>query len=108
MPNATYLTKSRYVAGLQCLRRLWLNVHEPADREGPELGSAQDAALEIGRMAHLLFPGGVLVEENPWEHPAAMARTASLMSDRSVPAIFEAAFEHGGVRVRVDVLERLP
>jgi hypothetical protein len=30
------------------------------------------------------------------------------MANRSVPAIFEAAFEHSGVRVRVDVLERLP
>ena len=30
------------------------------------------------------------------------------MADRSVPAIFEAAFEHSGVRIRVDVLERLP
>ena len=59
-------------------------------------------------MAHLLFPGGVLVDEKPWEHEAAVARTTALMADRSVPAIFEAAFEHFGVRVRIDVLERLP
>jgi hypothetical protein len=89
-------------------RRLWLNVHEPAAWEEPESGSAQAVGLEIGRMAHLLFPSGVLVEEKPWEHAAAVARTAALMADRSVPAIFEAAFEHSGVRVRVDVLERLP
>jgi Domain of unknown function(DUF2779) len=108
MSNAGYLTKSRYAAGLQCLRRLWLNVHEPADSEGPISGSAEDVGLEIGRMAHLLFPGGILVEEKPWEHAAAVARTAALMADRSVPAIFEAAFEHSGVRVRVDILERLP
>jgi hypothetical protein len=108
MSNAAYLTKSRYAAGLQCLRRLWLNAHKPADWEEPVLGSAEDVGLEIGRMAHLLFPGGVLVEEKPWEHAAAVARTAALMADRSVSAIFEAAFEHSGVRVRVDVLERLP
>jgi hypothetical protein len=76
MSNIVYLTKSRYAAGLQCLRRLWLNVHEPAEWEEPEAGSAQDVGLEIGRMAHLLFPGGVLVEEKPWEHAAAVARTA--------------------------------
>lgn len=108
MSSKTYLTKSRYTSGLQCLRRLWLNVHEPAEWGGPDLGSAADIGLEIGRMAHRLFPGGVLVEEKPWEHAKAVARTATLMADRSVPAIFEAAFEHGGVRVRVDVLERLP
>jgi hypothetical protein len=59
-------------------------------------------------MAHGLFPGGVLVEEPPWEHAKAVARTGALMTDRSVPAIFEAAFEHSGVRIRVDILERLP
>jgi hypothetical protein len=108
MSNSVYLTKSRYVAGLQCLRRLWLNVHDPAEWEEPALGSAEHVGLEIGRMARLLFPGGVLVEEKPWEHGAAVKRTAALMADRSVPAIFEAAYEHFGVRVRVDVLERLP
>jgi hypothetical protein len=39
MSNAGYLTKSRYTAGLQCLRRLWLNVHEPADWEEPVSGA---------------------------------------------------------------------
>jgi hypothetical protein len=88
--------------------RLWLHAHEPADREEPTAGSVEDIGLEIGRMAHRLFPGGVLVEEAPWEHAKAVTRTATLMADRSVPAIFEAAFEHSGVRIRVDVLERLP
>jgi hypothetical protein len=108
MSSAVYLTKSRYAAGRQCLLRLWLNVYEPADWEEPESGSAEDVGLEIGRMARLLFPGSVLVEEKPWEHGAAVKRTAALMAERSVSAIFEAAFEHSGVRVRVDVLERLP
>ena len=72
MPNAVYLTKSRYTAGSQCLRRLWLNVHEPIAWNEPESGSSEDIGLEIGRMAHLLFPGGVLVEEKPWEHAAAV------------------------------------
>ncbi len=106
MAEPNYLTKSRYTAGLQCLRRLWLNVHEPAEWEEPESGSIEAVGLEIGQMARLLFPGGVLVEEPPWEHAEAVARTAALMADRSVAAIFEAAFVHSGVRVRVDVLER--
>jgi hypothetical protein len=55
-------------AGLQCLRRLWLDVREAGVWETPESGSTEDVGLEIGRMAHLLFPGGVLVQEKPWEH----------------------------------------
>jgi hypothetical protein len=65
MAKQIYLTKTRYAAGVQCLRRLWLNVHEPAGWEEPGLGSIEDVGLEIGRMAHTLFPGGVLVEEAP-------------------------------------------
>jgi len=34
-------------------------------------------------------------------------RTAALMADTHVPAIFEAAFEYDGIRIRVDMLERL-
>jgi hypothetical protein len=32
---STHVTKSRYMAGLQCLRRLWLPVHEPPPYEEP-------------------------------------------------------------------------
>jgi hypothetical protein len=102
-----YLTKSRYAAGLQCSRRLWLLVHEPAPYDDPDPGAALDVGQEIGRKARLLFPGGVLIEETPWQHAAAVCRTLDLMAARSVPTIFDAAFEHDGVRIRVDVLERL-
>lgn len=103
----TYLTKSRYIAGLQCLRRLWLSANAPRDYTAPEPGSPQAVGQEVGVRAHHLFPGGVLVDEAPWAHAAAVARTRSLMADPSVPAIFEAAFEVDGIRIRVDVLERL-
>jgi hypothetical protein len=102
-----HLTKSRYMAGLQCPRRLWLLVHEPPPYEEPAPGTPLDIGQEIGRKAHLLFPGGVAVSEAPWEHVQAIARTAALMADVGVPAIFEAAFEYDGIRIRVDVLERL-
>jgi hypothetical protein len=102
-----HLTKSRYMAGLQCPRRLWLLVHEPPSYEEPAPGTPLDIGREIGRKAHLLFPGGVEVTEDPWEHAQAVAHTVALMADVGVPAIFEAAFEYDGIRVRVDVLERL-
>lgn len=102
-----HLTKSRYMAGLQCPRRLWLVVHEPLPYEDPAPGSPLDMGREIGTKAHLLFPGGVLVAEEPWQHAEAVAHTAALMADEQVPAIFEAAFEYDGIRIRVDVMERL-
>jgi hypothetical protein len=102
-----HLTKSRYIAGLQCPRRLWLLVHEPRPYEAPAPGSLMDIGQEVGQKAHLLFPGGVLIDEEPWQHTEASARTTALMSNAGVPAIFEAAFEHENIRIRVDVLERL-
>lgn len=106
MPSC-HLTKSRYIAGLQCPRRLWRLVHEPRDYEDAPPGSPVAMGEEIGRAAYQLFPGGVLVAEEPWQHPQAVATTRALMANPAVPAIFEAAFERADVRIRVDVLERL-
>ena len=52
-----------------------------------------DMGQEVGLKAHLLFRGGVRINEEPWQHAEAVIRTAELMSDVRVPAIFEAAFE---------------
>lgn len=105
--TSKHLTKSRYLAGLQCPRRLWPVAHEPLPYEKPAPGSLQDIGHDIGSKAHLLFPGGILVSEELWLHAEAVARTAALMGDADIPAIFEAAFEYDGIRVRVDVVERL-
>jgi hypothetical protein len=105
--TSQHLTKSRYIAGLQCPRRLWLLVHEPLPYKELAPGSLTDIGQEIGGKAHLLFPGGVRIDEEPWQHAEAAARTARLMSDVCVPAIFEVAFEYENIRIRVDALERL-
>jgi predicted RecB family nuclease len=101
-----HLTKSRYLAGLQCPRRLWLLVNDPPPYGAPEPGSIVDMGSEIGVKARLLFPGGVLVAAEPWQHREAVAETGALMADPAVPAIFEAAFEYDDIRVRVDILIR--
>jgi hypothetical protein len=102
------LSKSRYVSGLQCEKRLWLEVRNP------ELGvidggqrAALSAGTAVGELARGLYPGGVLVEEGPGHFGAALERTRALLADPSVPAIFEGAFACAGVRVRADVLVRL-
>lgn len=66
-----------------------------------------DIGRQIGQKAHLLFPRGVRIEEAPWQHREAVARTKALMNDAGTAAIFEAAFEYDGIRIRVDALERL-
>ncbi len=103
------LSKTRYLAGLQCAKRLWLLSHEPALAAAPDAASQTrlEAGVRVGRRAHALFAGGVEIEDGARRGAEALAETRARIADPAVRAIFEAAFEHGGVRVHVDVLERL-
>jgi hypothetical protein len=105
-----HLTKSRYLAGRQCPKRLWLTSYARELATAPEefLEALFEAGTDVGLAAHRLFPGGVLVEERPWEHAQAVVRSLELMRNPDLPAIFEAAFEWERIRIRADVLERLP
>jgi hypothetical protein len=58
----------------------------------------------VGRLARQLFAGGVEVSSRDPEQ--AIRTTRELIANPEVPAIFEAAFEDGGVFVRVDILHR--
>jgi hypothetical protein len=51
-----------------------------------------------------MFPGGVAVESRDWEQ--AIRATRELIVNPEIQAIFEGAFEHRDVFVRVDVLQR--
>ncbi len=104
------LSKSRFVAGLQCLKRLYLMVNEP--EEGAEVSEATqiilDQGKEVGKLATELFKGGVLVEEDHRHSREAAEKTELLMKDKKISAIFEAGFTCDNIHVRVDILERLP
>jgi predicted RecB family nuclease len=101
------LSKSRYITGLQCSRRLWLGWHDPEPYTEPEPGSVLAVGIEVGAAARRLIPGGVLVAEGPREHAEAVERTRVLIADPATPAIFEAAFAFDRVLIRADILERL-
>ena len=100
-------SKSGYLAGLQCRRRLWQQRHAPERASPPDAEQLERMALgsEIGAAARGLFPGGVLIEE--LDFALARARTDELLARGGAPALFEPAFCHEGVRIRVDVLEPL-
>jgi len=101
------ISKSKFVAGVQCLKRLYWQVHEQ------ELAAEPDAASEaifgqgreVGLLARRMFPGGVEVGGSGGLDEA-IRTTRELVANPDVPAIFEGAFEQGGVLVRVDMLQR--
>ena len=103
------LSKSRFMAGLQCLKRLYLQVHEPdlAGELDPTSLAVIEQGQEVGRLAQKMFPGGVPIEAGHEELDKALALTAQVVAKGQVPALFEATFQHGGVLVRADILEWL-
>jgi hypothetical protein len=97
------------MAGLQCPKRLYLEIHHP------ELATDTDAATQavfdmgarVGALARQTIPGGVLVDIEYYEVREGLERTAALLADPAVPAIFEGFLEYDGVVVRPDLLERV-
>jgi hypothetical protein len=109
LPKTPRLSKSKFLSGLQCHKRLYLEVHHPSLATKPDAATQAmfDMGTEVGDLARSRFPGGVLVTAGYRQIEAALARTAELVHDLSVPAIFEAAFLHGDVVIRADILERV-
>ncbi len=101
------ISKSKFVAGAQCLKRLYLQVHQPELAAEPDASGygIMEQGNEVGRLAHQLFPGGVKVDGSAGLEQA-IRTTQELIANPEVPAIFEGTFSNGDVLVRVDILHR--
>ena len=102
------LSKSRVTAGLQCLKRLYLECYardtrDPIDESRQALFAA---GREVGEVARGRFPNGALMLDDPQRHEEAAQGTREAMASPGIPAIYEAAFTFERIRVRVDVLAR--
>ena len=101
------ISKSKFMAGVQCLKRLHLLVHEPQLAAQPD--GADEAIIEQGRevglLARQLFPGGIEADGSGGLGKA-IRKTRELVMNPEVPAIFEAVFEHQDVIVKADILQR--
>jgi len=108
-PDFFRLSKSKYLSGLQCHKRLYLEIHSPELATEPDehTQAILDMGTEVGELARRRFPGGVLVESSHRQLAEALQRTTELLEDPTVPAIFEGTFEFDHVLVRVDILERV-
>jgi hypothetical protein len=110
MKRIPFLSKSKFVAGVQCLKRLYWQVYQPdlAAETDDQAQFIMDQGKAVGVEAQKAFPGGVLVEADHQHPREALEETAQLMTNPQVPAVFEAALQHDSVLVRVDILERQP
>lgn len=101
-----WLSKSKVLAGWQCKKRLWLEVHAP---EHAAVSAATERVFrighEVGELARRLFPDGTLIGHDT-ELSAALAETRALVRRPGPFTLYEATFRHEGVLIRADILER--
>ena len=106
LPVMPLLSKSAYINGWQCPKRLWLQTHQPHDTEAANgAGGRFRKGREIGEWARQLFPAGKLVTTEPYSPEAAVDQTRALIAS-GARVIFEAAFTWNDCFAAVDILVR--
>ena len=102
------MSKSKYMSGSQCNKKLWLEKH---GREyGEKMSLAQqyiiNQGLMIGERARDEFTNGLLIKSDNLHPTDALFETELALRNRS-EILFEAAFVYEDCFVRVDILRRL-
>ncbi len=105
-PPKHTLSKSTFMYGCQCPKRLWLHKFQPSVRD--ELTEAQasifQAGTDIGMLARQLFPYGVDASpETAYKYQQSVADTEKYIR-KGVNVIYEAAFQFEGILVAIDIL----
>lgn len=102
-----FLSKSRFVKGLQCHKALWLQTHRPElkDDVGEERQAVFDAGHDVGRLAQQMFTDGIEVpfDNVPLAEQVAMTRR---LIDAGKDVIFEAAFSYDNVFIKADIMTK--
>ena len=108
--RAAGLSKSRFIAGLQCHRALWWKVHDrdaPELETGPELQAIFDQGTRVGELAREYVPNGVLIDDPHYEADTRIETTRRAIAS-GAKVIYEASFRADNVFVSVDILHRSP
>ncbi|WP_338737621.1 DUF2779 domain-containing protein [Candidatus Dehalogenimonas loeffleri] len=96
------LTKSKFMAGLQCPRYLWFYVNEPQRLPPPDMVTQHtfDQGHEVGELAKQLFPAGIDMAGLGFRE--MLTKTSACLRERN--PIFEAAIQSGQLYARIDIL----
>jgi len=105
-PSRHLLSKSTFMMGLQCSKRLWLYKNRPELR--PEISESQQMVFtkgtNTGLLAQQLFPGGKdATPVDYFSYPAAIRQTHDWVSNGET-IIYEPAFQYDRVMAALDIL----
>jgi len=102
------LSKSTFMYGCQCTKRLFLHKYKPKLRNprDEQQQAIFDAGTSVGELARQLFKGGI--DASPpdfFSYPVSIKKTQALIA-RGEDIIYEAAFQFDGVLCALDILVR--
>lgn len=100
------LSKSTFLYGCQCPKRLWLHKYKPDVRD--EMDEEQQAIFQrgtdVGKLAEQLFPGGVDARpKDTFSYQQSVTDTAKYIAEGH-KVIYEAAFQFEGLLCAMDIL----
>lgn len=101
-----YLTKSRFIIGLDCPAKLFYTGKSqyPDKSEGDSfLEALAEGGFQVGALAKCYYPEGIGV--NYRDYDSSLRKTEELLSSREV-VIFEGAFRYRNLFVRADIIEK--
>ncbi|MBI4331149.1 MAG: DUF2779 domain-containing protein [Chloroflexi bacterium] len=101
--TSRFLSKSRYMNGLQCPKLLWMACNAPDKIPEPDASTQHvfDQGHLVGELAKYLYPGGIDVPHDDFKEN--VGRTRELLAERKT--LFEAGFMSGGLFSRLDILK---
>src|SRR5439155_27207457 len=99
-----FISKSKYLWGLQCHKLLWHAYNAKHLIPGPDAQQQAvfDQGHEIGDLAKQLFPGGIEVAQGIEEFDEILAASRQAVKQRR--PLYEAAFAFNGGYARADIL----
>jgi hypothetical protein len=98
-----WLTKSRFMSGRQCPKRLWFEVNEPLE-DKPRDALPLINGRKLDDAVRTMKPGTVISRERGM--PSAIAETTRVMGAGSTPILYQPAFRFGDLAVIADILRR--
>jgi hypothetical protein len=104
--NAVPLTKTRFATALECPRKLDYQ-RDPryvdAGSDDEFLQSLAEGGHQVGALARLMFPGGILITGAT---PDEQVKETALALAQPEITLFEATIRHGSLLVRCDILRK--
>ena len=102
MSKGKFLSKSKYLTGLQCPKYLWTSVNDRASVPEPDIETQYifDQGHRVGELATKLYPGGIYLDtddfrDNIWQTKDSLKKHKPL---------FEAGISADGLYSRLDIL----